>query len=335
MTLFAQTDEDGSLVVGPEKANSAAPPPRAGSPSRKQKFAPTDDHDGTVALLEYDRFSDTTIREHVEAAAAAQASATTRGDANDAAVWLALQLAGGPRWSVDVQTAAGCDRISDKRLRAAKLKCRVQSAREGGTGPWFMFLPQHSGRLPGLQMSRQMSTFSEGTSGTSGTSGQKSDVPVDQPRCSDVPSGIYGTPGEGHQTCACGAQLTKPASIRYGRCYECRTIARPPSAAEKPRGRSPCVGLRRAAVIGERGTSPTSVRSTTMTLPQAALSVPDETAASIVSAPRIDRFHLEPRCRVCQKRRGADEGQRPAGLRSQLRHDPARPRGGQRHPRQV
>ena len=37
-----------------------------------------------------------------------------------------------------------------------------------------------------------------------------------------------------------------------------------------------------------------------MTLPQAALSVPDETAASIVSAPRIDRFHLEPRCRVCR-----------------------------------
>ena len=37
-----------------------------------------------------------------------------------------------------------------------------------------------------------------------------------------------------------------------------------------------------------------------MTLPQAALSVPDETAASIVSAPRIDRFHLEPRCRICR-----------------------------------
>jgi hypothetical protein len=37
-----------------------------------------------------------------------------------------------------------------------------------------------------------------------------------------------------------------------------------------------------------------------MTLPQAALSVPDQTTASIVSVPRIDRFHLEPRCRVCR-----------------------------------
>jgi hypothetical protein len=37
-----------------------------------------------------------------------------------------------------------------------------------------------------------------------------------------------------------------------------------------------------------------------MTLPQAALSVPDETAASIVSAPQIDRLHLEPRCHVCR-----------------------------------
>jgi hypothetical protein len=34
-----------------------------------------------------------------------------------------------------------------------------------------------------------------------------------------------------------------------------------------------------------------------MTLPQPALSLPDETAASIVS---VDRCHLEPRCRVCR-----------------------------------
>ena len=39
-----------------------------------------------------------------------------------------------------------------------------------------------------------------------------------------------------------------------------------------------------------------------MTLPQAVLSMADETAASIVSAPRIDRFHIEPRCRVCRNR---------------------------------
>lgn len=37
-----------------------------------------------------------------------------------------------------------------------------------------------------------------------------------------------------------------------------------------------------------------------MTLPQAALSVPDETATSIASVQQIDRFHLEPRCRVCR-----------------------------------
>ena len=36
-----------------------------------------------------------------------------------------------------------------------------------------------------------------------------------------------------------------------------------------------------------------------MTPAEAALSVPG-TAASIVSGPRIDRFHLEPRCRVCR-----------------------------------
>ena len=161
-------DDDGTLIVGPEKANGAAHRRQPLHHRAGSVFAPTDEDDGTVARLDNDRFSDTTIREHVEAAAAAQASATTRGDANDAAVWLALQLAGGPRWSVDVQTAAGCDRISDKRLRAAKAKCRVQSAREGGTGPWFMFLPQHSGRLPGLHMSVRCPLFQKGHLGHPG-----------------------------------------------------------------------------------------------------------------------------------------------------------------------
>ena len=37
-----------------------------------------------------------------------------------------------------------------------------------------------------------------------------------------------------------------------------------------------------------------------MTLPQASLSAPDETAASIVSVPQIDKSYLEPRCHVCR-----------------------------------
>jgi hypothetical protein len=37
-----------------------------------------------------------------------------------------------------------------------------------------------------------------------------------------------------------------------------------------------------------------------MTLPQAALRAPDETATPTVSIPEIDRLHLEPRCHVCR-----------------------------------
>jgi hypothetical protein len=37
-----------------------------------------------------------------------------------------------------------------------------------------------------------------------------------------------------------------------------------------------------------------------VTLTQAALSTPDETATPIVSVPQIHRFHLEPRCRICR-----------------------------------
>jgi hypothetical protein len=37
-----------------------------------------------------------------------------------------------------------------------------------------------------------------------------------------------------------------------------------------------------------------------MTLPQAALRAPDETATSTASVPEIDMVHLEPRCHVCR-----------------------------------
>ena len=54
MTLFAQTDEDGALVVGPEKSNIAAPPrPRVFAIEKVQHFEPTDDDDGTVPRLVY------------------------------------------------------------------------------------------------------------------------------------------------------------------------------------------------------------------------------------------------------------------------------------------
>lgn len=70
MTLFAQADDDGRLIVGPEKMNTAAPIPASTFTIRSvQHFDPTDDSDGTVPELVYSGDSDQTAREHLAASA--------------------------------------------------------------------------------------------------------------------------------------------------------------------------------------------------------------------------------------------------------------------------
>jgi 5S rRNA maturation endonuclease (ribonuclease M5) len=228
MTIWAMQDDDGALLVGPEKANGAVTTVASRFTTRPiQKFDATPEHDGTVPLLEYDHLSDMTIREHVDSAAAQQSATTGRGaDASDATVWLTTHLAAGPRWSTDIESLAKADAIGVKRLRAAKFKCKVQSAREGGTGPWYMFLPQHSGKVPGSQMPPTCpSDAPYRERGTSGTCGENQMYPLSSQDVQMYPKEVYGTPGKGLHLCACGAQLTIPASIRYGACEECRLTA--------------------------------------------------------------------------------------------------------------
>lgn len=68
MTLFAQADEAGRLVVGPEKMNTAAPiPASVFAITPVQVFQPTEDYDGTVPLLTFTGESDRTAREHLAA----------------------------------------------------------------------------------------------------------------------------------------------------------------------------------------------------------------------------------------------------------------------------
>lgn len=64
MTLYAQADDEGRLVVGPEKANSTKPA-AAGmfTIDSIQHFEPTEDDDGTVGRLRYVGASDQTARE--------------------------------------------------------------------------------------------------------------------------------------------------------------------------------------------------------------------------------------------------------------------------------
>lgn len=69
MTLFAQADDDGHLVVGPEKMNTAAPiAASVFAITAVDHFPPTEDNDGTVPILTYVGESQMTAREHLVAA---------------------------------------------------------------------------------------------------------------------------------------------------------------------------------------------------------------------------------------------------------------------------
>ena len=147
MTLFAQSDEDGNLVVGPEKMNNAAPIPASVFTIKTvQHFDPTEDHDGTVPLLTYLGESDQTAREHITDAYANGHDTNTGGDAIG---WLAVFLAGGPRWATDVYTAAEAAGHSKDKMKRAKIKLNVSASRESFSGPWFWVLPQHEGSAQG------------------------------------------------------------------------------------------------------------------------------------------------------------------------------------------
>lgn len=71
LTLYAQQDDDdGALLIGPEKANSTAQIAASKfTIVSKQFFEATEEHDGSVPLLSYMGESDRTAREHVAASA--------------------------------------------------------------------------------------------------------------------------------------------------------------------------------------------------------------------------------------------------------------------------
>jgi hypothetical protein len=222
MTIYAMEDGDGALLAGPDKTNGAVTTVASRFSIKPILwFEPGLEHDGTVPLMQFDGFSDMKMREHVEEAAAAQAAATASGDTGNAVAWLAAALGAGPRWSTDIQTAAEHDHITRRQLNTAKIKLNVESTREGGTGPWFIRLPQHSGQVPGAQNHAQNPIFQKRDSGDSGEFHNHSST---SQYTTITPERYMETPAKHTDRCDCGAQLTSPASIRYGKCQECRTI---------------------------------------------------------------------------------------------------------------
>ena len=146
MTLFAQLDQEGHLVVGPEKANGAPIKPASKfSITGVPFFPPNPENDGTVPLLTHLGESDKTSREHLQDSFADRRKGA---DKSDPKLWLALLLVGGPRWAEEIEEAAQKAKITRYGLKSAKKDLRVRSQQVGSPKRWFWFLPQHNGQTP-------------------------------------------------------------------------------------------------------------------------------------------------------------------------------------------
>ena len=234
MTLFAQLDEDGHLQVGPEKANGAAIVPASTfRVDTVSLFDPTDEHDGRVPFLTYMGESAKTAREHL---ADNYASDRDIGGHDDATAWLAVFLSAGPRWSADVHRAREAGGISEKKLKTAKKRLNVESARAGPDGPWFMRLPQHAGQVPestdpAASESQEAQRGSSLDHWTSGTSGNQSQNPEDLSTSQDGQKSFLGV----LETCGTSAEENKnhptppikasaPRAPRPAPCAGCHTV---------------------------------------------------------------------------------------------------------------
>lgn len=128
MALFAQQDDDGNLVVGPEKANGTAPVAAAKFViSPVQYFEATDDHDGTVPLLKYVGDSPLTAGEHVAESYDAD-HGDDRQDKAEAEKWLEeyLQLEGPGARSSEAKKSANSAGISARTLQRARKSLGVE-----------------------------------------------------------------------------------------------------------------------------------------------------------------------------------------------------------------
>ncbi len=128
MTLYAQEDDEGHLVVGPEKSNTSTKAVASvfaidGVPF----FEANEEHDGTVPRLRYVGESDRTAAEHIVANFEGGADESM----TEAEEWLQDYLTARNEWvpSKDVKAAAAKDAgIRERTLqRAAKRVAATES----------------------------------------------------------------------------------------------------------------------------------------------------------------------------------------------------------------
>jgi hypothetical protein len=149
MTLFAQADseQDGHLLIGPEKANSAgrveATRFQIGS---HQFFAPTEDDDGQVPRLSSLGASGQTMRKHL-ADAHADATGEDSDERTAAVKWLEqyIEVGGLSVRSADAKREAAKVGISDRTLARARQELKVEISYVGMPAVSVWSLPERKG----------------------------------------------------------------------------------------------------------------------------------------------------------------------------------------------
>lgn len=200
MTLFAQQDDDGNMVVGPDKSNITGSVPASKFTIQPvQKFEPTLDHDGTVPLLTYIGESNMTARDYIEANYATQ-HGEDADERDEAATWLREYLIdqGGSAPAGDVIKKAQAVGLAKTTLTRARKRAGVTTGKSGMAGGWVWTLEEST-------------PPEESTEGTEGTASRDMDSSVP----SVVPSVDVGHCTECHHT------LTNNSSVTPGLCIRC------------------------------------------------------------------------------------------------------------------
>jgi hypothetical protein len=163
MTLYAQSDDEGRLIVGPEKMNTAAPIPASIFSIRAiQHFTATEDSDGTVPMLVFDGESDRTAREYISDSVDAGAD-EPGGNPAKAFIYDHLVRQGGEAVAGDVMKAGRAAGFNEQELKDARRrhrKPRIVSRKASGLSQGWVWA-----------ISTEGGTSSEG--GTEGGEGGK------------------------------------------------------------------------------------------------------------------------------------------------------------------
>ncbi|WKK13874.1 AAA family ATPase [Rhodococcus ruber] len=143
MTLLAQPDqeEEGVLVIGPEKSNVAPTLPASRFRiASVRMFDPNETSDGMVPVLQWVGDAEQSARDFFADAAAAE-NGDGADERNDVDEWLRQFLAHGSQKANEVYSAADANGFSKDQIKRAKRRIGAVAERPVNPGPWFWSIP--------------------------------------------------------------------------------------------------------------------------------------------------------------------------------------------------